>query len=71
MTKDSHAANGKRLAGLLRWHQRHLGLYARVAANAGMSPAYVSLVARGFRRNERITADLSKELEHLLSTAPK
>jgi hypothetical protein len=71
MTKDAYATNGARFAELLRWHQRHVGLYARVATKAEVTPAYVSLVARGFRRNEKLTAALSKELEHLLETAPK
>jgi len=62
-------ANGKRLGALLQWHQGHLGLYARVATKTGMTTGYVSLVARGFRQNEKIAVALSKELERLLATA--
>jgi len=71
MTANSHAVNGRRFAELLKWHERHVGLYARVAAKTGLTPGYVSLVARGVRRNEEIAAALTKELEHLQRTAPK
>jgi hypothetical protein len=63
-------ANGKRLGALLQWHQGHLGLYARVATKTGMTKGYVSLVASGLRRNEKIAAALARELEQLLATAP-
>ena len=39
---------------LLRVHKLHLGLYARVAEDLGVSPSYVSLVANGMRTSDRI-----------------
>jgi len=71
MTANSHALNGRRSAELLKWHQRHLGLYSLVAAKTGLTPGYVSMVARGLRENEEIAEALTKELEHLLRTAPR
>jgi hypothetical protein len=71
MKTDSQSENEKRFADLLQWHQYHVGLYARVATKAGVTPAYVSLVARGFRRNEKITAALWQELERLAQIVPK
>jgi len=71
MAKDSQALNGKRFAELMKWHQRHIGLYARVANKTGLTPSYVSFVARGIRRNVEIEAVLTQELEHLLNIAPK
>lgn len=71
MTANSQAVKIERFDQLLRWHRRHLGLFARVAGRARVAPSYVSLVARGFRRNERVTAALTQELEHLLRTAPR
>jgi hypothetical protein len=48
---------------LLELHsRRHLGLDERVAKRLRVSPSYVSLVARGKRRNEVIMAELLKEL---------
>jgi hypothetical protein len=51
---------------LLELHSRlHLGLNERVAKRLRVSPSYVSLVARGKRTNERIMAELVKELQRL------
>lgn len=47
---------------LLQIHRLHLGLYARVADSLGLSPSYVSLVASGGRRSEKVRRALIKEL---------
>jgi hypothetical protein len=47
---------------LLRIHKLHLGLYARVADNLGVSPSYVSLVANGMRRSDKIRQLLVREI---------
>jgi transcriptional regulator with XRE-family HTH domain len=47
---------------LLKVHKLHLGLYARVAEDLGVSPSYVSLVANGMRRSERIRRVLVQEI---------
>ena len=47
---------------LLRIHKAHLGLYARVATRLGVSPSYVSLVASGVRRSEKIRHVLLNEI---------
>ena len=71
MTTDSNDGNGHRYAELFRWHQRHVGLYARVATKLGVTPSFVSLVARGLRRSDKITAALAGELERILQAAPR
>jgi len=66
-SKDSKAAqNG---AHLLRIHKLHLGLYARVATELGVSPSYVSLVANGIRRSERIHRVLLHEIAKIQAGA--
>lgn len=50
---------------LLDLHRQHLGLYARVAKTLGASPTYVSLVANGKRRSQKIIAELLKELRKI------
>lgn len=47
---------------LIRIHKRHLGLYARVAEELGVSPSYVSLVANGMRQSEKIRRALLAEI---------
>jgi len=47
---------------LLRIHKLHLGLYARVADDLGVSPSYVSLVANGMRRSDRIRHVLAQHI---------
>jgi len=59
-----------RCAELLRWHQKHLGLYARIAAKHNVTPSYVSLIAKGFRRNQVIETALLRELERIRSEMP-
>ena len=50
---------------LLQRHKRHLGLYTRVAQRLNVTPGYVSLVALGQRRNERVMTALLKELRRI------
>ena len=71
MTRNSNGASNHRSTELLRWHKRHLGLYARVADKLGVSPSYVSLVASGRRDSDKVTAALSHELERTLKGAPR
>ena len=50
---------------LLEIHKLHLGLYARVADSLGLSPSYVSLVASGNRRSEKVRRALIKEISKI------
>ena len=50
---------------LLRLHRLHLGLYARVAKKLNVTQSYVSHVANGRRRNDKIMAALLRELDRL------
>jgi len=45
------------------------GLYGRVARNVNVDPSYVSRVARGERRSDRIQASLERELKKLMASA--
>jgi transcriptional regulator with XRE-family HTH domain len=47
------------------------GLYARIARQLGIDPSYVSRVAHGHRRNDRISKALDAELRKLLAQAQK
>jgi transcriptional regulator with XRE-family HTH domain len=47
---------------LLRVHRLHEGLYSRVAEKTGVYPSYVSRVARGQRKSEKVKAALLSEL---------
>ena len=47
---------------LIESHRQHLGLYKKVANILGISPGYVSLVANGKRENEKIKAELIRQL---------
>lgn len=64
----SVAANGKKSRNglneehLLRIHKLHLGLYARVAEDLGVSPSYVSLVANGMRSSDKIRRVLVQQI---------
>jgi transcriptional regulator with XRE-family HTH domain len=71
MTTNSNGKLTHRRAELLRWHQRHIGLYARVAAKLGVSHSYVSLVVNGRRHSDKIAAAISEELERTLKAAPR
>ncbi len=59
--------NGKKLNGerLLNLHKLHLGLYARVAGQLGVSPSYVSLVANGIRRSDKVKAAVLDEIARI------
>ncbi|HXZ31653.1 MAG TPA: hypothetical protein VEH30_05180 [Terriglobales bacterium] len=50
---------------LLRIHKLHLGLYARVADDLGVSPSYVSLVANGMRHSDRIRRVLAQHIARI------
>lgn len=50
---------------LLRIHKLHLGLYARVAEDLGVSPSYVSLVANGMRSSDRIRRVLVQQIARI------
>jgi hypothetical protein len=50
---------------LLHCHKLHLGLYARVAKNVDASATYISLVAAGKRRSERIKKAIMAELKRI------
>jgi len=54
---------------LLQQHKEHLGVYARIAKKLKTSPSYVSLVARGTRRSEKIMSALLRELRRIESTS--
>ena len=61
--KNSHfALNGDHL---LQMHKLHLGLYARVAADLGVSPSYVSLVANGIRSSEKVRHAVLQEIARI------
>ncbi len=51
-------------SGLKRYRLYH-GLYARVARQLGVDRSYVSRVARGERRSQRIEAALRAELRRI------
>ena len=50
---------------LLVLHRRHLGLYQKVASSLSVSPSYVSLVANGVRKSDKIMDALLKELRKI------
>ena len=63
---ETVATNGRQhFAALLKWHRKHIGLYARIANKHSVAASYVSLIARGLRRNQAIEAALVKELEKI------
>jgi len=62
-------ANRKSDERLLKIHQLHLGLYARISKQLGVTASYVSRVARGERQSERVTAALVRELRKLSQLA--
>jgi len=53
---------------LIQKHKAHLGVYARIAKKLKTSPSYVSLVARGTRRSEKIMSALVRELRRIEAT---
>ena len=62
MKNSKHSKAAQNGDHLLRIHKLHLGLYARVATDLGVSPSYVSLVANGIRRSEKIHRVLIQEI---------
>jgi len=48
---------------LLRVYLRQRGLFARVAKKLKLDPSYVSRVANGQRRSERISVAITAELD--------
>jgi hypothetical protein len=56
---------GEKKIRLLHLHQRHMGLYHRVAEQMGVDASLVSRVASGTRNNEAITQALVRELRKL------
>ena len=48
---------------LLELHKWHFGIYAQIARKLGVSPTYVSLVANGMRRSDKITQVLIAEIK--------
>jgi DNA-binding transcriptional regulator YdaS (Cro superfamily) len=61
-TNSKNHKNGINEERLLRIHKLHLGLYARVADDLGISPSYVSLVANGMRRSAQVRRVLAQEI---------
>ena len=68
MKNSKHRNGSQNGAHLLRVHKQHLGLYARVASDLGVSPSYVSLVANGIRRSEKIHRVLIHEIAKIHSS---
>jgi hypothetical protein len=56
MKSDKRGNGPPHLVSLFR------GLYTRVAQKLGVGPSYVSLVARGERESDAVTAALNKEI---------
>ena len=50
---------------LLRKHRLHDGLYSRLAKKLGLDPSYISRVAKGERRSERILNAIVAELRRI------
>lgn len=69
MKNAKRSNNTQSTAQLLRIHKLHLGLYARVAEDLGVSPSYVSLVANGIRRSEKIQRVLIQEIARIHASA--
>ena len=54
----------------LEWSRLFRGLYGRVARRVGVDVSYVSHVARGERRSERIERALNSELARIERRRP-
>lgn len=61
----SRSVNSKAEERLLELHRKHLGLYHRVAKSLSVSPTYVSQVANGKKRNDKIMTALLEELRKI------
>jgi len=60
-----------RIHGLVRWHKRFAGIYARVAKKLALSPSYVNRVAQGERESPAVLRALEAELRRLEKLRPK
>jgi hypothetical protein len=58
-------ANGADVERLLQLHRLHLGLYTRIAKELSVNPNFVSRVAQGKRKSEKVRSQLLKELRKL------
>ena len=56
---------------ILTWHRLHTGVYARVAKRLGVDPSFVSRVAKGERRSEKIQQALVSELTRIQTRWPE
>jgi hypothetical protein len=65
--KSGGNGNNRSDERLLELHRRHLGLYKKVADSVMVSPSYVSLVANGTRKSDKIMAALLRELRKINS----
>jgi len=52
---------------LLKWHNLHRGIYARVARHHDVDPSFVSRVANGERSSRAILRTLLAELRRISS----
>ncbi len=50
---------------LLRLHQLHAGVYARIAQELNVDPSYVSRVANGERQSDKVKKALVAELDRI------
>jgi transcriptional regulator with XRE-family HTH domain len=60
--QQRHSRRDANARTLLKAHRLHMGVYARVAKKLGMSASYVSRVANGKRKSEKIMRALLAEL---------
>jgi hypothetical protein len=63
--KRAKTKRPEKLEKLMRPHEAHLGLYRRLSKKLSFDPAYISRVARGERRSEKIETALLAELRKL------
>ena len=68
--KTSNQSNQRSVQALLKWHRLHNGVYARVARRLGVDPSFVSRVAKGERRSEKIQEALVSELTRIHTQWP-
>ena len=58
--KEDHEADT-----MLKRHRLHLGVYARVAEELGVDASYISRVASGERKSEKVKRSLVLELKRI------
>jgi hypothetical protein len=51
--------------GVLNRHQLYRGIYSRVAQQLGIDRSYVSRVASGERKSEKVEKALARELQRI------